>query len=142
MLPVNFLQQRSTAIVGSGAPGDVPDSLTNMSGDIVIALSGGDFISFTTSVPTPGGRRVLVAVKDDTSFPLTLPNVALNVITHELGHAIGLGHNNDATTLMCGRPAPCRPMVFESDDEHIFPITDVEYGFLLDLYPASWTPAS
>lgn len=46
--------------------------------------------------------------------PLTLANVARNVIAHELGHAIGLGHNNDAAKLMCGRPAPCRPDVFRS----------------------------
>jgi hypothetical protein len=34
--------------------------------------------------------------------------------------AIGLTHNADPTKLLCGRPAPCRPMEFKSTTEHYF----------------------
>ena len=39
------------------------------------------------------------------------------------GHVLGLAHNADSTTLMCGRPAPCRPAVFASDTVYFFPLT-------------------
>jgi hypothetical protein len=78
-----------------------------------------------------------------TSFPpMNLPNVPLNVIAHELGHAIGLGHNSDPTTLMCGRPAPCRPNLFRSDRPRMFPLTDDEKRQLLTMYPPQWKPQS
>jgi len=38
--------------------------------------------------------------------------------------------------LMCGRPAPCRPDVFQSASAHYFPLTADERALLLRLYPA------
>ena len=54
--------------------------------------------------------------------------------------AIGLGHNDDPTTLMSGRPAPCRPVVFQSDVAKFFPLTEADKALLLRLYPPSWAP--
>jgi hypothetical protein len=42
----------------------------------------------------------LVGTKSARAYPLTLPNVARNVIAHEPGYAIGLAHNSDPTMLM------------------------------------------
>ena len=65
-------------------------------------------------------------------------NVGRNVIAHELGHAIGLGHNDDPANLMCGRPASCRPDAFRSNVERYFPLMEEEKQFLLKLYPPTW----
>jgi predicted Zn-dependent protease len=54
-------------------------------------------------------------------YPLTLPNVARNVIAHELGHAIGLSHNDDPNYLMCGRRCRAVRMLFVQAESATFP---------------------
>jgi hypothetical protein len=105
-------------------------------GNIVVALSEGDFISFGARWPSMG--KALVAIKTDRAWPMILPNVARNVIAHEIGHVIGLRHNSDPTMLMCGRPAPCRPDAFASPTELLFPLSSEEKALLLARYPTDW----
>jgi putative ABC transport system substrate-binding protein len=137
-IPVEDLKKVSpSTVTGVGA---LPESLKRISGNIVVALSDGDFLSFTTRwVPL---NKVVVAIKDHRLFPLTLPNVARNLIAHELGHVIGLPyglpHNDDPTTLMCGRPAPCRPDLFAAESAKYFPLRGVEKAELARMYPRSW----
>jgi hypothetical protein len=96
-------------------------ALAAVPGEIVIALSRTDLISF--SVPWEDGRKGVVGVRRADVPPLSLPNTVRNVIAHELGHVLGLEHNADSTTLMCGRPAACRPAAFASDRARFFPLT-------------------
>jgi hypothetical protein len=137
-LPADYLTRLSAAVLNREPPPEVPERVRQMPGDIILALSDGDFISFARRLPS--GARVVVGIRSDQLPPLKLPNVARNVIAHELGHASGLGHNDDPTTLMCGRPAPCRPAVFQSDVAKFFPLTEADKALLLRLYPPTWTP--
>jgi hypothetical protein len=137
-LPTDYLTGLSAAMLKREPPPDVPERVNRMSGDIILALSDGDFVSFARR--SPSGARVVVGIRSAQRPPLSLPNVGRNVIAHELGHAIGLGHNDDPTTLMCGRPAPCRPAVFQSDVARFFPLTEADKGLLLRLYPLTWAP--
>jgi hypothetical protein len=112
----------------------MPASVERYPGDLVLVLSNASFISFTAR----RADRVVIGIKDGTTWPLSLPNVLPNVIAHELGHAIGLDHNRDPTLLMCGRPASCRPDAFQSTSPRIFALSDEERSQLLELYPRNW----
>jgi hypothetical protein len=105
-------------------------------GKIVVVLSDGAFISHVNRLP--GGQGAVAMIRNTAGPPMSLPNVPRNVIAHELGHAIGLGHNSDPALLMCGRPAPCRPGVFASPSTHYFPLSAAERARLLVMYPAGW----
>ena len=123
-----------TVLIGTRMP--MPDWLRGMPDQIVVVLSQDDFVSFTAYWPSD--HTALIAIKSARAYPLTLPNVARNVIAHEFGHALALGLDSDPAMLMCGRPAPCRPDSFQAMNQHYFPLTTDEKALLLRLYPADW----
>jgi hypothetical protein len=119
--PVTWLVQsvpeealQSGQLVESGrGPSKIPPVLLDQSWDITIFLAESEFVSFAVG-PSGPDRKEVLGVRGLRFPPLTLSNVARNVITHLLGLALGLRHNSDPTTLMCGRPARCRPALFRS----------------------------
>jgi hypothetical protein len=103
---------------------------------LIIVFSSSDIISFSSLHPSEG--KAVIVIRDYQIIPLTLPNVTRNLIAHELGHAIGLGHNSDPSKLMCGRPSPCRPDAWQSGEAKFFPLTDQEKLQILKMYPSDW----
>lgn len=133
-IPDQVLRAASDAVLSRGPGVDsLVSRVAGISGDIIIALSHTDLISF--SVPWRAGRKGVVGLRRADLLPLSLPNTVRNVVAHELGHVLGLPHNADPTTLMCGRPAPCRPAAFASDTARFFPLTSSDDDVLRRRWP-------
>jgi Dual-action HEIGH metallo-peptidase len=136
-IPEEALQRLSTQVVGRGGwVADFPPELSNLPGDLTIMLAASEFVSFSS--PFNHNSKKVIGIRGASFPPMSFPNVARNVIAHELGHAIGLRHNSDPTMLMCGRPSTCRPGLFRSDQPRMFPLRSDEKSFLLTMYPSQW----
>jgi hypothetical protein len=137
MIPEEALQSLSQSVLANPRrPVDIPQSLRGLPGDLTIFLGDSDFVSFAG--PFDASSKRVVGIRGASFPPTSFPNVTRNVIAHELGHAIGLGHNDDPTKLMCGRPNPCRPNIYRSDESRMFPLIDDEKRQLRAMYPPGW----
>lgn len=110
-----------------------PTELASLPGDIIVVLSMLDFISF--GHPWSPGQKGLVEISRPDVWPRSLPNVLRNLLAHDLGQVLGLGHNDDPAMLMCGRPAACRPNLFTSEAKRFFPLTEAEKTTLCQSWP-------
>jgi hypothetical protein len=119
-----LLAGRTRAKDGGPRP---PRELTELDADIVVFFSSQQIFSFAW--PVDGRLRFFVGIQTNNSAPMNYPNVARNVIAHELGHTLGLEHNGDTRTLMCG---PCQHLVYRSDDRVFFPLTPDERARLIE----------
>ncbi|MCA1590435.1 MAG: hypothetical protein LC734_08620 [Acidobacteria bacterium] len=137
VIPESDLQALSLSTVGDGQVA-FPKVFLELPGDLNIFLGNSEFISFASPFDQNGKR--VIGIRATKFPPLNLPNVARNVIIHEIGHAIGLGHNPDPAMLMCGRPSPCRPALFASHEARVFPLTAEEKKQLRRMYPPDWKP--
>ena len=136
-VPEAALQAMSALVLaGAAGPGNAPQALRDLPGGLTVVLGDSAFVSFAG--PFIAHSKRVVGIHGLEHPPMRLPNVARNVIAHELGHAIGLLHGNDPGMLMCGRPAACRPAEFASDVARLFPLSDNDRRILLQLYPPSW----
>lgn len=123
--------QRGVRLPGGEAEPDAPEELTDLDADIVLLLSRQHILSYTWPLPRVDPARYLVVIRAVRGPDRGDAMVSRHVVAHELGHALGLLHNEHPDTLMCG---PCQPLLSEPDDTGFLPLTDAERARLVELH--------
>ncbi|MDX1382324.1 MAG: matrixin family metalloprotease [Thermoanaerobaculia bacterium] len=105
-----------------------PPEILELESDLVVFLSSQPLMPFAW--PMSDGNRYFIALADLEASRMD-PNNAHNVVAHELGHAMGLSHAADPTSLMC---LPCQP---QPARDGYLPLTAADRLRLQALYRAS-----
>jgi len=110
---------------------DAPSEITDFESNVVLLLSRQDLMSFAWPLPRHYGH--FVAIEEDRHAMIRNPNIARNIIAHEIGHTLGLSHNSDPTSLMCG---PCRTNELSVDHHEYMQLTATDRKLLRGRYPS------
>lgn len=130
----NYAQRlwRQAGRISAGQRGPrAPRELLDLPGDVVVLLSRQHLMSFAW--PVDGTDKYFVAIGTRTDDPASNPVAARNVVAHELGHALGLVHNDYPAALMC---SPCRSSLIAAYKQRFLPLTPADRARLTALYPA------
>lgn len=123
------ISQRAGRLRGGPGEPDAPAEITDFGVQAVLLLSRQDLMSFAWPLPRYPGH--FVAIEEDRSAMAVNPNIARNIIAHEIGHTLGLRHNRDPTTLMCG---PCRTHELAVDRPEYMRLTERDHRRLIERY--------
>lgn len=123
------ISQRAGRLRPGPSEPDAPVEITDFESDVVLLLSRQDLMSFAWPLPRRPGH--FIAIEEDRYTMTQNPNIARNIIAHEIGHTLGLPHNNDPTSLMCG---PCRTNELSIDHPQYMHLTETDTQILRKRY--------